>query len=108
MAAALTQSGIVSGRVRDPMPLLWDALAPLGVDFERHANTPQNVTGVRPRIILIQPIQQRALQQSVFRASSRKRFAARVLRRSESMNSISRPVLRTVQNRYFHAPPTRT
>jgi len=60
----LPQSSIVDGRVRDAIPLLWDVVATLGVDFERHDNSLQYVTGVCPHITLPQPRQQRSLQQS--------------------------------------------
>ncbi len=41
-------------------------------------------------------------------AFARKRCAARVFRRSESMKSMSTPCLATAPNRYFHLPPTLT
>src|ERR1700730_4723784 len=42
----------------------------------------------------------------VVSALPRKRWAARVFRRSNNMKSISRPCLSTARNRYFHLPPT--
>lgn len=79
-AAALTQSSIVGGRVRDPVPLLWDVVATLGVGFERHDNPPQNVTGVCPQIILSQPRHQRSLQQNASTHEGRRSLATPNLR----------------------------
>jgi len=52
-AATLLQGGIVGGRVRGPVLLLWNVVATLGVGFERHDNPLQTVTG-KPHTILSQ------------------------------------------------------
>jgi len=52
-AATLPQGGIVGGRVRGPVLLLWNVVATLGIGFERHDNPPQTVTG-KPHAILSQ------------------------------------------------------
>lgn len=44
----MPQGRIAGRRVRDPMPLLRDVTAALGIGFERHDNPPQTVMGNTP------------------------------------------------------------
>jgi len=62
-AAALPQDRVVGRRVRNPVTLLRDVMAPTGVGFERHGPTPK-LEGDMPRIILLKPLRRRSMQHS--------------------------------------------
>ena len=51
------------GKVRNPVTLLWNVMAALGIGFERHG-PPQDTAGNTPNIILPQPPRWRSMQQS--------------------------------------------